>query len=259
MIHETAIVDAGARIADGVDIGPYSIIGPEVTIDEGTVIASHAVIKGPTTIGKRNKIFQFSSIGEDPQHLDYAGEPTRLEIGNDNIIREFTTLNRGSTDRGGSVTRIGNHNFFMSYTHVAHDCQVGNHNIFANNAGIAGHVVVEDHVVLGAFAGVHQFCRIGAYSFLGRATKIVKDIPPFMMVAGNPGVPCGLNLVGLKRHGFDNNTLRQLREAFKIMYRRGLKLSEAQEQLAVLSGDCEQVTQLLHAIQNSERGIARHV
>ena len=258
MIHESAIIDPAASIADGVTIGPYSVIGANVTIGEGTWVGSHVVIKGETRIGKHNKIYPFASIGEDPQDLDYQGEATQLAIGDHNLIREFCTINRGSAG-GEGVTRVGDHNFLMNYVHIAHDCVVGNNTIFANNAGIAGHVAVEDFVVLGAFSGVHQFCRIGAYSFLGRATKIVKDIPPYMMVAGNPGVPCGLNSVGLKRHGFDTSTLRHLREAYKILYRRGLKLSDAQEQLKDMASDSTEVKRLLQAIEQSTRGIARFV
>ncbi len=258
MIHPTAIIDPNAQIDEGVTVGPYTVIGEGVSIAEGTWIGSHVVIKGETQIGKHNKIYQFASIGEDPQDIDYNGESTRLEIGDHNLIREFCTINRGSTS-GEGLTRVGDHNFLMNYVHIAHDCQVGNHTIFANNAGIAGHVSVEDFVVLGAFSGVHQFCRIGAYSFLGRATKIVKDIPPYMMVAGNPGVPCGLNAVGLKRHGFDLSTLRQLREAYKVLYRRGLKLSEAQAILKDMSVECDAVARLLDSIKTSTRGIARYV
>jgi UDP-N-acetylglucosamine acyltransferase len=258
VIHETAIIDPQAQLASDVSVGPYSVIGADVEIAAGTVIGPHVVIKGPTKIGCDNKIYQFASIGEDPQHLEYRGEPTRIEIGDRNIFREICTVNRGSTDSEG-VTRVGHDNFLMSYTHVAHDCQVGNHVIFANNAGIAGHVVVDDHVVLGAFAGVHQFCRVGAYAFLGRATKIVKDIPPYMMVAGNPGVPCGLNAVGLKRQGFDSETLRRLREAFRILYRRGLKLDEACQALKPMAEDCQAVARLLSSIESSSRGIARAV
>lgn len=258
MIHPTAIIDPKAQIADDVTIGPYSVIGDGVTIGEGTWIGSHVVIKGETHIGSHNKIYQFASIGEDPQDIDYNGENTRLEIGDHNLIREFCTINRGSTS-GDGITRVGDHNFLMNYVHIAHDCQVGNHTIFANNAGIAGHVAVEDFVVMGAFSGVHQFCTIGAYSFLGRATKIVKDIPPYMMVAGNPGVPCGLNAVGLKRHGFESSTLRQLREAYKVLYRRGLKLSEAQVILKEMSQECDAVARLLASVESSTRGIARYV
>lgn len=258
MIHESAIIDPTAKIADGVSIGPYSVIGADVTIGSGTWIGSHVVIKGETRIGQHNKIYPFASIGEDPQDLDYQGDATQLVIGDHNLIREFCTINRGSSG-GDGITRVGDHNFLMNYVHIAHDCVVGNNTIFANNAGIAGHVAVEDFVVLGAFSGVHQFCRIGAYSFLGRATKIVKDIPPYMMVAGNPGVPCGLNTVGLKRHGFDNSTLRQLREAYKVLYRRGLKLSDAQIQLQDMATDSSEVKRLLMAIEQSTRGIARFV
>ncbi|MDF1761566.1 MAG: acyl-ACP--UDP-N-acetylglucosamine O-acyltransferase [Coxiellaceae bacterium] len=258
MIHPTAIIDPSATIADDVSIGPYTIIEADVSIGEGTWVGSHVVIKGETAIGKHNKIYQYASLGEDPQDLDYNGEKTRLEIGDHNIIREFSTINRGSSG-GEGVTHVGNNNFIMNYAHIAHDCRVGNHTVFANNAGIAGHVTVEDFVILGAFSGVHQFCRIGAYSFLGRATKIVKDIPPYMMVAGNPGVPSSLNLVGLKRHGFDKDTLRQLREAYKVLYRRGLTLADAQQQLKQMSVDCPALELLVSAIDQSSRGIARYV
>lgn len=256
LIHSTAIIDPKAQLDSHVKVGPYAIIGADVVIGADTEIAAHVVIQGPTQIGARNKIFQFASIGEAPQHLDYQGEPTTLVIGNDNVIREYCSMHRGSTHPGYGETRVGDHNYFMNYTHVAHDCTVGNHNIFANNAGLAGHVQVDDFVILGAFAGVHQFCKIGSYSFLGRATKVVKDILPYMMVAGNPGAPCGLNLVGLKRNGFSNDTLRQLKKAYRALYRQGFGLDEAVAQISTMADD-PAVANLLQAIDASSRGIAR--
>lgn len=257
MIDAHAIVDPSAKIDPSASIGPFSVIGADVEIGPETWVGPHVVINGPTVIGARNKIFQFASVGEDPQHVNYRGESTRLVMGDDNIVRENATIHRGSTDSDDGVTRIGNKNFFMAYTHVAHDCVVGDEVILANSAGIAGHVQVGDGVVLGAFAGVHQFCRIGDYAFLGRATKVVKDILPYMMVAGNPGAPTGLNTVGLKRRGFSAASLKALRESFKLLYKRGLKLTEAVDSIMPLANEYVEVKVLLDAIAASERGIAR--
>ena len=254
-IAENVIIDPSASIAADVEIGPWTVIGANVEIGAGSKIGSHVVIKGPTKIGRNNHIYHFCSIGEDPQFIGFEGHETRLDIGDNNIIREFITINRGK-DHGG-VTRIGNHNFLMAYVHIAHDCQVGNHTIFANNAGIAGEVHVHDYAFLGAFAGVHQRCFVGAHSFLGRAAKPVKDVPPFIVATGNPCTPAAINTVGLRRRNFSNETIRNLRKAYSILYRQGLKLAEAREQLVALSVECKEVQLLVDAIDNSTRGIIR--
>lgn len=256
MIHETAIISPEAKIANDVEIGPWTYIKGRVEIGQGTKIGPHVVIQGPTKIGKNNKICQFASLGEDPQHIAYAGEETFLEIGDHNQIREFVTMNR-ATNLRDKTTRVGSHNFFMAYAHVAHDCRVGNHVIFANNASIAGNVVVDDHVILGAFVGIHQNVNIGAYSFSGRSAKIPQDILPFMMAVGNPGAPIGLNTVGLKRNGFNDQTIRQLQKAFLLIFKKGLKLKEAESELEKMLIECPKVQLLLDAIRRSERGIAR--
>ncbi len=255
-IDVRAIIDPTAKIAHDVKIGPWSIIGPHVEIDEGCEIASHVVIESHTKLGKHNKIFPFASIGSAPQHLEYRGEPTTLEVGDHNIIREYVTINRG-TIGGRGITRVGSHNYLMTTAHIAHDCHVGNHIIFANSAAIAGFVDVKDHAILGAYAGVHQHVQIGEFSFLGRATKVCNDILPYMLVTGNPGVPNGLNLVGLKRNDFTANEIRLVKEAFMIIYKRGLKKQEILEQLGVLAKQSAKVQVLLTAFENSHRGIAR--
>ena len=255
-IAENVIIDPSARIAENVEIGPWTVIGANVEVGAGSKIGSHVVIKGPTKIGQNNHIYHFCSIGEDPQYIGHQGHETRLDIGDNNIIREFITINRGTDDHGG-VTTIGNNNFFMAYVHIAHDCQVGNHTIFANNAGIAGMVHVHDYAFLGAFAGVHQRCFVGAHSFLGRAAKAVKDIPPFIVATGNPCSPSAINKVGLQSRNFSNETIRNLRKAYSILYRQGLKLAEAREQLVVLSAECKEVQLFVDAIDKSTRGIIR--
>ena len=256
MIHETAIIDKSAKIADSVSIGPWCIIGPSVVINEQTKIDSHVTIKQNTTIGKNNRIHAYASIGDDPQHTGYKSEPVFLEIGDDNIIREFCTLNRGSPD-GKGVTSIGSHNFFMAYSHVAHDCKVGDHIIFANNASIAGHVHIANHVTLSAFTGIHQFCHIGAYSFLGRSCKVTQDIPPFLMAIGNPAKPFGLNAVGLQRHRFSSDAISNIKRAYRILYRSGYKLDEAVNHLEKETKSGPEVQQLIEFINNSNRSVAR--
>lgn len=255
-IDPRAIIDATARIADDVTIGPWTFIGANVEINSGTIIGPHVTIERDTIIGKNNKIYQFASLGADPQDIGYKGERTYLEIGDHNIIREFSTLNRAST-KGDGITRIGNHNFLMNYIHIAHDCIVGNHVIFANNASIAGHVRIDDYAVLGAFTGIHQFCHIGAYSFLGRATKVYQDILPYMSVTGNPGAPKSLNLVGLKRYGFNGSTLSQLKAAYKLFYHRDLKLTEIHEKLTSMSKETPEIQLILDMLNRTSRGIAR--
>lgn len=256
MIDPRAVVDPGARIGTGVTIGPYSIIGPEVEIGPDTWIGAHVVIHGPTRIGARNRIHPFSSLGDAPQHVGYRGEPTTLVIGDDNVIREYCTLNRG-TGEGRGETRIGDHNFIMAYCHVAHDCVIGDRTIFANNASLAGHVEVGDYCVLGGFTLVHQFCRVGAHSITGIGTITFKDIPPFVMAAGNTAEPHGLNVKGLSRRGFSPDTISALRQAYKTVYRSGLRLNEALDRLAAEAGAVPEVAQWVAFIRGSRRGIIR--
>ena len=256
MIHETAIIHPGAQLGANVSIGPYSIIGENVQIGDGTTVAAHVVINGHTSIGRDNQIFQFSSIGEIPQDKKYAGEPTRLEIGDRNIIREFCTFNLGTVQDVG-VTRVGNDNWIMAYVHLAHDCQVGNHTIFANNASLAGHVHIGDYVILGGFTGVHQFCKIGAHVMTGISSVVFKDIPPYVMAAGQPAAPHGMNNEGLKRRGFSPEALSGLKRAYKILYREGLSFSDAQAKLVELAVEVPEVALISDFLAQSERGIIR--
>lgn len=253
MIDKTAIVDASAKIAANVQIGPYSVIGPDVEIGEGTWIGPHVVIQGPTVIGRENRIYQFSSIGEASQDKKFIGQKSQLKIGDRNVIREFCTFNRGTDET--RITQIGNDNLFMAYVHIAHDCVVGNHTVFANNASLAGHVTVEDYVVLSGFAGVFQFCRVGAYSFATTNSVIIKDVPPFMKVSGYYAKPYGLNTVGLQRRGFTDEVMTRLRRAYKVLYRNGLTLAKAIEALQQV--ECPEVSKLVQFIQASETGIVR--
>ncbi|HMM46641.1 MAG TPA: acyl-ACP--UDP-N-acetylglucosamine O-acyltransferase [Thiobacillaceae bacterium] len=255
-IHPTALVAPGARLADDVEVGPYTIVGEHVTIGAATRIGAHAVITGHTTIGAHNRIFHAVSLGEEPQDKKYAGEPTRLVIGDHNVIREFCTFNTGTVqDRG--VTTIGSHNWIMAYVHIAHDCVVGNHTIFANNASLAGHSEIEDWVILGGFTGVHQFCKVGAHVMTGIASVVFKDIPPFVMAAGQPAAPHGLNSEGLKRRGFSAESLAALKRAYKILYREGNTLAEAQARLAPEAETHPEVRQLLEFLARAGRGIIR--
>jgi len=256
VIHPQAIVDPGAKIGKNVNIGPFSVIGPGVEIGDDTWIGPHVVINGPTRIGKANKVYQFCSLGEAPQHLGYQGEPTRLEIGERNIIREYCTFNRGTVG-GGGVTQLGDDNFIMAYCHVAHDCHVGNRTIFANGTSLAGHVTVEDQVIFGGFSMIHQFCRVGAHVMTGISTVTYKDIPPYLLVAGNTAVPHGLNVRGLKRRKFSDASIELLRKAYKILYKSDLRLSEALEQLEPMTKSCDEVAHFVAFIKRSERGIIR--
>lgn len=257
MIHPRAEVDAQARVHPDAAIGPGCIVGPDVEIGAGTQIGPYCVIRGPTHIGRDNRIFQFNSIGDDPQDKKYRpGGESRLEIGDGNTIREFCTVNRG-TDQGGGVTRIGDDNWIMAYVHIAHDCIVGNGTILANNATLAGHVIIEDFAILGGFTGVHQFCRVGAYSFSAIGAAVVKDIPPYVLVAGNSARPYGLNREGLRRHGFTPAEIEGLRSAYRILYREQLPLSAALEQLQALVSQCPPVQRLVDFLSQSRRGIAR--
>lgn len=256
MIHPSAIVDPAADIADDVTIGPYAIVGPGVVIESGSVVSSHAVLKGPTRIGTGNRIFQFASVGEDPQDKKYGGEPTTLEIGDRNIIREFTTIHRGTIQEQG-ITRIGDDNLFMAYTHVAHDCVIGNRVIMANAASLAGHVQVDDYAILGGFSLVHQFCRIGQYSFSAMGSVISRDIPPYVMVGGRPTKPHGINSVGLERQGFGSESIRQIKKAYKIIYKAGFKLDEAINLLRDMVAEYPEIAPLVEFLQNTGRSIIR--
>ncbi|MDY6994451.1 MAG: acyl-ACP--UDP-N-acetylglucosamine O-acyltransferase, partial [Pseudomonadota bacterium] len=235
MIDARAVIDPKAELDSRVEVGPYSVIGADVQIGADTWIGPHVVIKGPTTIGCHNRIYQFASLGDAPQDKKYGGEPqTCLEIGHHNEIREYCTMNRG-TVQGGGVTRIGDHNWIMAYTHFAHDCQVGNYTVFANGASLAGHVRIEDYVILGGFTLVHQFCAMGTYSFSGAATVIFKDVPPYVTVWGNRAEAYGINKEGLKRRHFSSETIRALHQAYKIIYKQNLTLEQAIEELKYLS------------------------
>ncbi len=256
MISEHAIVHPSAKIAEGVEVGPGTIIGADVEIGEGTWVGPHVVIQGPALIGKNNKIFQFASVGDAPQDKTYQGEPTRLEIGDNNIIREFSMISRGSI-KGGGLTRIGHNNFFMAYTHVGHDCVVGNEVVMVNYSALSGHVVVNDYVNIGAYAGVHQFCHIGAYAFIARATYVNKDVLPYVMIAGHMTNACGINRVGLRRGGFSSTAIDQLRRAYKIIFRKGLTVQQAVAELEMMQQDCPEVILLIDSLNHSTRGIVR--
>lgn len=256
MIHPQAIIDASAKLGKDVHIGAFSIIGANVEIGNGTWIGPHVVINGPTRIGVNNRIFQFSSIGEAPQDLKYAGEPTRLEIGDRNVIRECVTMSRG-TAGGGGVTHVGSDSLFMAYVHIAHDCQVGDRVVFANNATLAGHVEIGEQAILGGFVGIHQFCKIGAHAMLGVGTVSLKDIPPYLMAYGNPATPYGLNVRGLKRRGFSAAAIDALKEAYRMVYRSGLTVEAALKELAPLAQQSPEVAGFTDFIQRAERGIIR--
>lgn len=255
MIHPTAIIDPTARIGDDTEIGAYCVIGAEVTIGQGCSFANHVTVAGPTTIGDGNRFFPYSSIGHRSQDLKYENEPTYLEIGNNNSFREFCTINRGTAP--GAKTVIGDHNNFLAYSHVAHDCTVGNHVIFSNNGTLAGHVIVEDHAVIGGLSGVHQFCRVGRHAILGGCTKIVQDVPPFMIADGNPAEVRGINQVGLERRGFSPEEIRSLREAYRLLWRTELNVKQAcaaiRDQLPINP----HLAHLLEFIETSKRGIVR--
>ena len=255
MIHPTAVIDPGAVIGADTEIGPYCVIGSGVTIGNGCVLANHVSVAGPTIIGEGNRFFPFSSIGQRSQDLKYTVEPTSLEIGDHNSFREFCTVNRGTAP--GSKTIIGSHNNFLAYAHVAHDCTVGNHTIFSNNGTLAGHVVVEDHAVIGGLSGVHQFCRIGRHAILGGCTKIVQDVPPFLIADGNPAEIRGINQVGLERRGFTPDDIRSLREAYRLLCRANLNVKQACEKIREELPLSDHLTHLLDFIEASKRGIVR--
>ncbi|MBS0352191.1 MAG: acyl-ACP--UDP-N-acetylglucosamine O-acyltransferase [Proteobacteria bacterium] len=256
LIDSRAAIDPSAKLAPGVKVGPFSFIGPNVEVGEGTVIGANVVITKNTRIGKFNKIHNFAAIGGDPQDLTPQDRETFLEVGDNNIFREFCTINRGSNKAEG-ITRIGSRNLLMAYIHIGHDCQVGNNTIFANNASIAGHVIVDDFANLGAFAGVHQFVRIGSYSFLGRATKVGQDVLPYMLVTGNPGGPTGLNLVVLRRQKVGLELMRVLKHVYKLFHHRDQKLIEIQAELIELSNQYSEIKMFLDILEKTKRGIAR--
>jgi UDP-N-acetylglucosamine acyltransferase len=255
-IHPTAIIHSGARLGRDVDVGPYSIVGEHVEIGDGTVVGPHVVISGHTRIGSGNRIFQFCSIGEQPQDKKYAGEPTRLEIGDRNTIREFCTFNCGTAQDAGA-TRLGNDNWIMAYVHLAHDCQIGNQTIFANNAQLAGHVHVGDWSILGGFTVVHQFVRIGAHSITAMGTILFQDLPPFVMAAGNPAEPRSINAEGLKRRGFSTEAVAAVKRAYKILYKSGMKLDEARAGIDAESAAVPELSLMTEFLALPGRGIIR--
>jgi UDP-N-acetylglucosamine acyltransferase len=256
VIHPTAIVSPTARLHESVEVGPYAVIGDEVEIGAGTRIGPHVVVQGPTTIGRDNRIFQFASIGDEPQDKKYRGEPTRLVIGDGNTIRECVTINRGTAQDEG-VTRIGDDNWIMAYAHVAHDCVIGNHVILANNVALAGHCLVGDWVIFGGFSGLHQFCRAGAHSFLGKYAGVSQDVPAYVMVGGYPPKPHGINSEGLKRRGFSAEQIANIRHAYKLLYRSGLKLAEARAEIERLAVTRPEVETFAASIRETSRSILR--
>jgi UDP-N-acetylglucosamine acyltransferase len=255
-IHPTALVDAGAHLAADVEVGAYSIIGAEVEIAAGTRIGPHVVITGPTRIGRDNRIWQFASLGGDPQDKKHAGERTELVIGAGNTIREFVTINRGTAE-GGGITRVGDDNWIMAYVHIAHDCTIGDHTVLANNVTLAGHVEIGDHVVMGGFAGVHQFCRVGPHAFAAMYAAINRDVPPFCYVAGQFAEPRGVNIEGLKRRGFDATRIAAIKRAYRALYMAGLSLADARARLGELAAESADVAQLLHFVETSQRALVR--
>jgi len=255
-IHRTAIVDDGAEIDPGAEIGPLAVVGADVSIGAGTVVQHHASILGPATIGRDNQIFPFASLGTAPQDIGYRGEPTRLEVGDGNVFREFVTINRG-TVKGGGLTRIGDENYFMSYSHVAHDCYVENHVIMANCASLAGHIRLGDYSILGGLVAVHQFARIGRLAMIGGVSGVPQDVPPFMIASGERATLYGLNQVGLRRHGFGADRIALLKRAYRLLFRSGLSLKEATTRASKEYGGVPEVEEILEFIRTSKRGICR--
>ena len=256
LIHATALVDPEARLGEGVEVGAYAVIGPGVEIGANTRIGAHVVIQGPTRLGADNEVFPFASVGSAPQDTKYKGEPTRLEIGDRNQIRECVTLNRGTTKDEG-VTRIGDDNLFMAYSHVAHDCRVGSHCVLANNATLGGHVHLGDWVIMAGFSGVHQFCKVGAHAFIANNAAVTRDVPPYIMAVGRPAAAHSVNAEGLKRRGFTAEQIRNLRNAFRLLYRSGLKLTDATAQLAAIAEEQPEVRALAEFLPLSTRSIVR--
>lgn len=256
MIHSTAIIDPAAILAPDVEVGPYSIIGPDVRIGAGTVIGPHVVINGHTTIGERNKIFQFASVGEANQDKKYKGEPTRLEMGDDNTIREYCSIHRGTVQDGG-LTRIGNRNLLMTSVHIAHDVLMGDDNIVATGSGVSGHVHIGDNVILGGMTGVHQFCHIGSHAMTAGCSLVVKDVPAYVMVGGNPSKAFGMNFEGMRRRGWSADTINALKRAYRIVYRDGLTLEAAIAETEKLVAECPPVQLFIDSLKSSTRGIVR--
>lgn len=256
MIHPTAIIDAKAKLAADVKVGPYSVIGPDVEIAAGCEIASHVVIEGPSKIGKNNRFFQFASIGAEPQDKKYNGEVTLLEIGDNNLFRESVTVNRG-TSQGGGITKIGNNNWIMAYVHIAHDCIIGNDNIFANNASLAGHVEVDDYVILGGFTLVSQFNQLGHHAFSAMGSVISRNVPPYVLVSGHMAEPIGVNVEGLKRRGFSELQIRNIRQAYKLVYRSGFRLEDARRKLELIEQEADELTCFIQFLDNQKGGIIR--
>ena len=255
-IHPTAIIDPGAELAADVTVGPYAVIGAGVVLGARCRVAPHAVLFGPTRMGTDNEVWQFASIGDIPQDKKYGGEETRLEIGDRNRFRECCTVNRG-TVTGAGATRIGSDNLFMAYTHVAHDCIVASHCVLANYAGLAGHVELDDHVILGGYAGVHQFCKVGAHAFLANNSVATRDVPPYVMVAGSPAEPKGVNVEGLRRRGFAAGEIANIKAAYKVLYRSGLKLAEASAELARLAAEQAEIRPLVEFLPRVTRSLVR--
>jgi UDP-N-acetylglucosamine acyltransferase len=255
-VHPTAVIHSGARLHPTVQVGPYAVIGQHVQLGAGTIVGPHAVIEGRTRIGERNRIFQFASVGAQPQDLKYAGEDSELHIGDENLIREFTTLHKG-TAGGGGVTRIGNGNLFMAYSHVAHDCQVGNGCVFANSATLGGHVEIGDHVILGGLSAVHQFTRIGRHAFVAGGSMVVMDVPPYCTAQGDRAELVGINSVGLARHGFSEEQIGQIKDAYRALFRSKLPLDEALDRLRAELGGSPEIEVLLAFVASSTRGLTR--
>ncbi|HZX80590.1 MAG TPA: acyl-ACP--UDP-N-acetylglucosamine O-acyltransferase [Lysobacter sp.] len=256
-VHPSAVVEPGARLGDGVVVGPFCYIGNDVEVGDGTTFGAHCSVAGPTRIGRRNRFVGHCAVGGEPQDKKFAGERVELVIGDDNTFREFVTLNRG-TGSGGGVTRIGDRNWLLAYVHVAHDCAIGNDCVFSNNATLAGHVAVGDHVILSGFAGVHQFCRIGAHAFVGMGAFVNGDVPPFVMVAQEDyGRPRGINAEGLKRRGFDATRIAAIKRAYRALYVAGGSLEDARTKLAEIAGDSEDVRLLLDFVNSGERPLLR--
>ncbi len=256
MIDPRAVIDPSAELDEGVFVEPFAIIGADVKVAGGTRIGAHAVVKGPAAIGRDNRIFQFASVGEDPQDMKYAGERTRLEIGDRNQIREFVTVHRG-TVQDRAVTRIGDDNLLMAYTHVAHDCQIGNHTVLANGASLGGHVKIHDWAILGGFTTVHQFCRIGAHCFTGMGSAVSKDVPPYLLISGHPARPHGINTTGLQRRGFSDQAIRSIKLAYKQIYMRGLKLHDALKLIEAAAADCPELGLMAEFLHVEGRSILR--
>ena len=257
MIDPRAVIDPSAKIAADVEIGPYSIVGPNVEIGMGTWIGANAVIFKNTKLGENNKIYQFASIGTDPQDYSFDDEQeSYLIVGNNNIFHPCVTINRG-TAKQDLETRIGDHNMFMAYAHVGHDCTIGNHTLFVNGATLAGHIIIDDYAAVGAYCAIHQFCNVGSHSYISRGAMVVKDVLPFLLISGNEPKAYGLNTVGLERHGFNKTAIKHLQQAYKLIFRRSLNTIEAKEQLANLLNDCPEVELFIKGLERATRGIVR--